>query len=187
MNPQTSRKIRNRTNPNDVFITPKLLAKRQIDMVMSSLQNDKHDNAIWYDPFRNSGNYFYQFPEGNHHWSEILDGDDFFAFPAGKHVDVVYSNPPYSCINQILAKTVEIKPKYISYLVGVGNLTPKRLEFLNIHGYFMENIHMCNVTHFYGSSFIIQFKLGLGNNVMSYDRGYWKNEARDILPRDIID
>ena len=174
MNPQTSHKSRNRANPNDVFITPKLLAKKQIDMVMSSLQNDKHDNEIWYDPFRNTGNYFYQFPEGNHHWSEILDGEDFFNF--NKEVEIICSNPPYSCINQLLAKTVELKPKYISFLVGMGNVTPKRLEFLNTHGYCMGKLHMCNVTHFYGSSFIIQFKLGLGNNVISYDRGYWKPE-----------
>ena len=56
MNFQTSHEIRNRKNANDVFITPKVLAKKKIDMVMSSLQNDKHDNAIWYDSFRNSGN-----------------------------------------------------------------------------------------------------------------------------------
>ena len=89
-------------------------------------------------------------------------------------MDIVCSNLPYSCINQILAKTVEIKPRYISYLVGMGHLTKKRLEFLNNHGYYLEKLHMCNVTHVYGSSFIIQFKLGLGNNVMSYDCGYWK-------------
>ena len=83
----TSHKIRQRTNPNDVFITPKLLAKKQIDMVMSSLQHDKIDNAIWYDPFRNSGHYYYHFPDGNHEWSEILDGKDFFDFD--KPVDIV--------------------------------------------------------------------------------------------------
>ena len=97
MNVQTSHKIRQRKNPNDVFITPKLLAKKQFDMVMSSLQNDKHDNAIWYDPFRNTGNYFFQIPEGNHEWSEILDGKELFEFD--KKVDIVCLNPPHSCIH----------------------------------------------------------------------------------------
>ena len=122
MNSQTAHKIRNRKNPNDVFKTPRLLVKKQIGMVMSSLQNDNHDNAIWYDPFRNTGNYFHQFPDGNHEWSEILDGRDLFEFD--KPVDVVCSNPQYSCINQILAKTVELKPKYIYiyiYIISCRN------------------------------------------------------------------
>ena len=59
MNAQTSHKTRQRKTHNDVFITPKLLAKQQVHMVLSSLQNDKNDNTIWYDPFTNSGNYFY--------------------------------------------------------------------------------------------------------------------------------
>ena len=185
MNPQTSHKIKNRASPSDVFITPKKLAKQQIDMVLSSLQNENHNKLVWYDPFRNTGNYFHQFPDGSNEWSETLDGKDFSD--VNNNVDVRCSNPPYSCINQILAKTVELNPKYISYIVGMGNLTPKRLEFLNTHGYFMEKIHMCNVTHFYGSSYILQFKLGSGTNVMSYDRGYWKDDASITLPRDVID
>ena len=141
-------------------------------MVISSLQNDKHDNAIWYDPYRNTGNDFNQFPERNHEWSEILDGKDFFEFD--KKVDIVCSNPPYACINQILAKTVELKPKYISYPVGMGNLTTKRLEFMNNHGYHLEKLHMCKIQNWYGMSFIIQFKLGSGKHCMSFDRVCWK-------------
>ena len=46
----------------------------------------------------------------------------------------------------------------------MGNLTTKHIEFMNTHGYHPEKLHMCNVTHFYGSSFIKQFKLGLATN-----------------------
>ena len=80
MNSINGHKIRQRETPNDVWITPKPLAKKQIDMVSASLDADKQENMkmVWYDPFRNSGNYFFQFPEGgDHEWSEILDGRDF--------------------------------------------------------------------------------------------------------------
>ena len=87
MNSINCHKIRQREVPNDVWITPLPLAKKQIDMVLASLESmvaDKQDNSktlpeiVWYDPFRNSGNYFHQFPKGDHEWSEILDGRDFF-------------------------------------------------------------------------------------------------------------
>ena len=144
-------------------------------MVSASLHADKQDNTIsmvWYDPFRNSGSYFHQFPEGDHEWSEILDGKVFFEFD--KHVDIVCSNPPYSCLNQVLVKSVELKPLIISFLVGMHNLTTKRIEFMNSHGYYMEKLHMCKIHNWYGMSFIIQFRLGVGENCMSYNRVYWK-------------
>ena len=68
-------------------------------------------------------------------------------------------------------KTVELKHRYISDLVGMGNLSTKRIEFINNHGYYLEKLHMCKIHNLYGMSFIIQFKLGLGNNCMSHDRG----------------
>ena len=181
MNSTIGHKIRQRETPNDVWITPKLLAKKQIDMVSASLLSmvaDKQENTktlpemVWYDPFRNSGNYFFQFPKGDHEWSEILDGKDFFDFD--KHVDVICSNPPYSCLNKILTKLVEIKPLIISLLLGLHNITPKRIEFLNKNGYYLEKLHLCRVSGWYGMSVITQFKLGAGENSMSYDRAPWK-------------
>ena len=181
MNSINCHKIRQREVPNDVWITPLPLAKKQIDMVSASLESmvaDKQDNSktlpeiVWYDPFRNSGNYFHQFPKGDHEWSEILDGKDFFDFD--KPVDVICSNPPYSCLNKILAKLVEIKPLIISLLLGLHNITPKRLELLNKNGYYLEKLHLCRISGWYGMSVIIQFKLGAGENIMSYDRVPWK-------------
>ena len=179
MNSTTGHKIRQRELPNDVWITPLPLAKKQIDMVSASLlsmvadKQDKQDEMVWYDPFRNSGNYFHQFPKGGHHeWSEILDGKDFFDFD--KHVDVICSNPPYSCLNKILAKLVEIKPLIISLLLGLHNMTPKRIELLNKNGYYLEKLHLCRVSGWYGMSLITQWKLGGCKNSMSYDRLPWK-------------
>ena len=71
MSSSSSHQIKKRDNANDVFITPLELAKKAIDMV------DYQENFVWYDPFKNSGSYYNQFPsECEKEWSEILDGKD---------------------------------------------------------------------------------------------------------------
>ena len=82
----TSHKIKQRETPNDVFITPIKLAKYNIDMI------EYKEEDVWYDPFKNNGSYYNQFPNENKLWSEILDGKDFFDF--NEKVDIVCSNPP---------------------------------------------------------------------------------------------
>ena len=59
-------------------IAPTELAKKHIEMI------EYNDNDIWYDPFKNSGNYYNNFPNDNKLWSEILDGKDFFDFSIKK-------------------------------------------------------------------------------------------------------
>ena len=66
--------IKKRSKANDVFITPLELAKNHIQMI------EYEESDIWYDPFKNSGNYYNQFPNDNKVWSEILEGEDFFDF-----------------------------------------------------------------------------------------------------------
>ena len=66
MSSSISRSIKNRENPNDVFITPLKLAKSHIDMI------DYKDTDVWYDPFKNNGSYHNQFPNENKKWSEII-------------------------------------------------------------------------------------------------------------------
>ena len=56
MSSQLSHNIKKRKAPKDVFITPVELAKKHIDMI------DYENSDIWFDPFKNSGNYFNQYP-----------------------------------------------------------------------------------------------------------------------------
>ena len=85
MSEKISRKIKQRDKANDVFITPVELAIKHIKLI----EYDKDD--IWYDPFKNSGNYYNNFPNENKVWSEILEGNDFFEF--NNKVDIICSNP----------------------------------------------------------------------------------------------
>ena len=74
--------IRSREKPNDVFITPRELAKLHIDM----LDSWYHSPAL--DPCRNDDSYYNQFPESDSQLSEsvrrdyceILGGKDFLEY-----------------------------------------------------------------------------------------------------------
>lgn len=160
-----SHSIKKRETPNDVFITPLPLAKKQIDFIKSD------ENDIWFDPFKNNGSYYNQFPTEKKVWAEILEGRDFFEF--NEKVDIICSNPPYSMIDNVLKKCIELQPKVISLLIGVNNLTCKRIEELNKNNYGLTILHFCKVFKWFGMSVIVQFELGK-ENIVSYDRTVWK-------------
>jgi len=165
MTSKISTAIKQRTNPNDVFITPKKLAKKCIDMI------DFEDDDIWYDPFKNNGSYYNQFPNENKKWSEILDGKDFFEFD--EEISIISSNPPYSLIDKVLAKSVDLNPRVIQYLIGMNNLTCKRIEFMEKAGYGLTKMHYCKVFKWYGMSFIVHFELDK-ENCIEYDRKVYR-------------
>lgn len=168
MSSKTSHNIIKREIPNDIFITPLKLAKFHIDMI------DYKEDDIWYDPFKNDGSYYNQFPHENKKWSkwsEILDGKDFFDFD--DKVDIICSNPPYSMINKVLEKSVELNPRIISYLIGINNLTPRRIEYMENNGYFISKIHLCKVYKWYGMTIIIIWEKNK-KSIISFDRTIWK-------------
>jgi len=161
MSESVSRKIKKRNKANDVFITPIPLAKKHIDMI------EYEDSDIWLDPFKNSGNYYNQFPNDCKVWAEILEGKDFFDFDM--EVDIICSNPPYSMIDKVIKKSIELKPHTISYLIGQNNLTAKRIETLNKAGYGLYKVRMMKVWDWYGLSYIVYFKKG-EENCIEIDR-----------------
>jgi len=162
MNCETSRSIKKRSKGNDVFITPIELAIKHVHLI------DYKDDDIWYDPFRNSGNYYNNFPNDNKLWSEILDGEDFFEFDTS--VDIICSNPPYSIIDKVLKKCIELEPHTISFLIGQNNLTAKRIETMNTAGYYLEKCVMLKVWDWYGLSYIVIFKNTCNTNCIDIDR-----------------
>ena len=129
------------------------------------------DDDIWYDPFKNDGSYYNQYPNENKKWSEILENKDFFDF--NEKVDIICSNPPYSMIDKVLEKSVSLKPRIISYLIGVNNLTAKRMEYMENNGFYITKIHMCKVFKWYGMSMIVVWEKDK-KPIMSYDRVVWR-------------
>lgn len=163
MSSTISHTIKQRDAPKDVFYTPSTLVKEHLDIVMEfAKEGDK-----WYDPFFGEGVYYNAYPTENKDFSEIAMGRDFFEYKT--EVDMIVSNPPYSMIDKVLEHSVSLKPRVISYLIGMGNLTARRMEFMNDHGYGLAELHMTKVFKWYGMSFIVTFVQG-AENKMSYDR-----------------
>lgn len=166
---KTGHSIKKRSKANDVFLTPVKLAKEHINMIPYV------EGEIWYDPFKNTGNYYNNFPSPKllSRWSEILQGLDFFEF--NEKVDVICSNPPYSMIDEVLEKCISLNPRVISLLIGMGNLTTRRMENMNKAGYGLKNMRMLKVQKWYGMSFIVHFEKG-ADDCFEYDRQVYYNE-----------
>ncbi len=164
---KTSHSIKQRTKPNDVFITPLDLAKKAIEMI------EYGESDVWLDPFKNSGNYYNQFPtECRKEYTEILEEKDFFDFDK-EDITIVCSNPPYSLLDDVIKKTIELKPRVINYLLGINNLTARRMEMLENAGYGLTKMHMCKVYKWYGMSVIVQFEI-FKPSIITMDRVVWK-------------
>jgi len=164
MNPSISHQIKHREVPKDVFYTPVAVAKTHI----ASIEYKPED--VWYDPFKGKGVYLSNFPTKNRVWSEITEGEDFFDIEEA-NADIICSNPPYSCLDAVLKKSVELKPRIISYLLLEGKMTPKRMEFMNKAGYGLTGMYMCKVFSWYGMAVAYTFTKGADNNAkVIYDR-----------------
>lgn len=161
---QKNHSIKHRETPNDVFITPVNLCKVHINLISGN-------GGKWLDPFKNSGNYYNNFPTENKDWCEILQERDFFEYK--EEIDVICSNPPYSILDRVLEHSVSLKPKIISYLIGINNLTAKRIEYMNENGYGLTIMYMCKVFKWFGMSVIVVFEKG-ENNIIQYDRTVWR-------------
>jgi hypothetical protein len=165
MKSNISHTIKKRDKPNDIFITPIELAKVAINMI------EYNENDIWLDPFKNSGNYYNNFPNENKKYTEILENKDFFDF--NESINIICSNPPYSILDKVIEKSINLNPRVINYLIGVNNLTAKRIETFNNNNYGLTKLHMCKVYKWYGMSLIVQFEKNK-KNIISYDRIVWR-------------
>ena len=177
MSSTSSHLIKGRKNAKDVFITPKALAKMHIDMIPDEYKNNK---SIWLDPCANSNVYYNQFPSEicAKHRCEILEGSSFFDLaPAGcLNGDganfVICSNPPYSILDDWFKRTIEVKPDCFSYLIGIGNLTARRIEWCEKAGYGLTKMKMLKVKSWYGMSIIVVFEKNKPS-IMTIDRKVW--------------
>jgi len=166
MTTEISRKIKNRKKANDVFITPLELAKKHIDMI------EYKDDDIWLDSCKNDGAYYNQFPNDIKDYCEILEGKDFFDYDS--YVDIIIQNPPYSLMDKWIKKNIELNPRVISFLIGIGNLTTRRIEFLENAGYGLTKMKMLKVYDWYGMSCIVVFEKGK-ESIIEYDRNVYRN------------
>ena len=159
----TQHKIKNRSTANDVFITPRPLAREHIEIV-SKLFNwtcggEERVHLSVLDPCRNNKNGSYYGQLGDFGWTfkmacnvdvdwcEISEGIDFFKYGnvenniSGVRAGVIIGNLPFSMIDKWLDHSAKLQPLIISYLMPVYSLTAKRLEMMEKAGYYLVNMH----------------------------------------------
>ena len=170
MSSNSSHLIKGRKTAKDIFITPKALAKMHIDMIPDEY---KTDSSIWLDPCANSNIYFDQFPDTIYYKYryEILEGTNFLDMNASNN-NVICSNPPYSILDDWFKKTIELNPDCFSYLIGIGNLTARRIEWCEKAGYGLTKMKMLKVKSWYGMSVIVVFEKNKPS-IMTIDRKVW--------------
>jgi hypothetical protein len=165
---EVSRKIQKRTKSNDVFITPINVAKQQIDM------HNIVDGELWLDPCRynKDGSYYSNFPANvKKDWCEISESKDFFDYDLKP--DIICQNPPYSIIDKWLSKVIELNPREFSLLIGVANLTTRRIEIIEKAGYGLTKMKMLKIYSWYGMSCIALFEKNK-KSIIEYDRKVYK-------------
>ena len=170
-----TKKIQKRNCANDVFYTPLLLAKQHLEYVEKYVE--PCDSIL--DGFFGKGAYYNQFDsvfkkDNIFDYTEIELGLDFLEY--NKKVDVIVSNPPYSIMDKILQKSVALKPHTISYLIGQNNLTCKRIEYMNSHGYFLDKLHYTKIYKWFGMSLIVIFTNKVCKNCIDFDRTVWRED-----------
>ena len=177
MSSSTSHKIKSRTTGNDVFITPRKLAKLHIDMIP---QKYISWNAGWLDPCKNDGSYYDQFPESvAEDYCEILEDEDFFLRQIHDYDSVIIGNPPYSILDAWLKHTIALEPDCFSYLIGQGALTTRRMEWIEKAGYTITRLHLTKVYKWYGMSYIIVCEKGADlPQKITMDRTVWREDPK---------
>lgn len=156
---KTNHDIKHRKKPNDEFYTPRELAHRLFLFLVGEPTWNRSDVVM--DNAYGTGNfYFYG-----------LKSKDFFN--DNREVDWYITNPPYSDLDKWLKKSCNAK-KGFAYLLGINNLTAKRIEDCEKKGFFITKIHLCKVFKWFGmSAFIVWEKNKPG--ILNYDRTVWKD------------
>jgi hypothetical protein len=172
---RTGTEIKKREKANDVFITPNALVKIHLDLVKEYVD----DGDLILDPFYGTGNYYNQFQtifdkNNRFDYTEINMGLDFLQYE--RTPNLIISNPPYSCIDAVLDKSISLNPHTISYLIGLMNLTCKRVEKMNRAGYFISKIYITKVFKWFGMSCIVVFTKKTDKNILEFDRTVWRED-----------
>jgi hypothetical protein len=107
------------------------------------------------DPSLGEGVFYYNFPSHvRKFWCEIDKDRDFYDFPY--KVDCVCGNPPYSQWTPWLEKTVQICDRFC-YIMGVLNLTPRRLDFMESKGFVLSSLTLLTIVPWTGNSWLTYF------------------------------
>ena len=148
--------IKHRKEPNNEFYTPRELAEKLFSLVPTDQDDRIMDNAYGTGRFYFRGFYSVDF------FNDMNDDIDWYI-----------TNPPYSELDKWLEKSCNAR-KGFAYLLGINNLTAKRIEDCEKRGFYITKIHLCKVFKWFGmSAFIVWEKNKTG--IIGYDRTVWRD------------
>lgn len=154
--------IKHRRFANDEFMTPRELAKILVPKVPLKVG----DTVI--DPSPGEGAFYDAFPSFVFK-TQILG--DFFEF--NHDYDWLITNPPYSKLDRWLEHSFDVADIGVAYLLGLHNITPRRLELANKYGFGLSAMHLCKVFHWFGISAFCIWQKGKPD-IVAYDRIVWR-------------
>jgi len=163
MKSQIAHKIKHREVPNDNFITPQELANKLVQLVPVESTDIICDNAYGTGVFLRAFNKI--------DVAIRQSTKDFFNWKVKQHWFI--TNPPYSNLDEWLRHSCKYSTKGFAYLLGLHNLTPRRIEICEKAGFGITKIHLCKVFKWFGiSAFVIWEKNKKG--IIEYNRKVWR-------------
>jgi len=158
MSHQNIKTIKNRIVPNDIIYTPEPVAK----LIIGMCDINPTDKVL--DPCKGEGVFFNNYPECNKNWCEITENKDFFKY--NDKVDWIIGNPPFSLWTKWLEHTAKITDNFC-YIMGIMNLTSKRIEKIKNAGFAITKIHFLKVRWWFGDSIVIVCQKNNSESVIS--------------------
>lgn len=164
MESRIAHNIKHRQHANDEFMTPKELARTLVPKVPIEL------GSTILDPCPGEGAFINAYPSGGYNFG-LAPHENFLEFDW--QVDYIITNPPYSDLDRWLEHSFKIARIGVCLLLGLHNITPKRLELANEAGFGLYGLHLCKVFHWFGiSAFCIWLKDQ--PDIVTYDRVVWR-------------
>lgn len=127
MKSSIAHKIKHREVSNNEFYIPNDLAKKLIDLVPLEKTDIVCDNAY------GTGVFYKNFPEFLYIKQYCTKEKDFLQWKTKQSWFI--TNPPYSNLDQWLEHSCKFATKGFAYLLGLHNLTPRRIEMCEKYGY----------------------------------------------------
>ena len=150
--------------------TPLDLARRLVALVPL-----RHNDVV-VDPAGGKNLVFYRaFPRCRKAY-DIENGDDFLALPLT--YDWAITKPPYHLLWKFIEKASSEAREGFASLVninGINTLTPKRLAFLEEHGFHMRHLHVVNIKAWLGKYYFYVFGRNPGPCALSWDVKSWEH------------
>ena len=113
------------------------------------------------DPCLGEGAFYENLPQNViKDWCEINKGKDFMNY--FEECDVVISNPPFvprKLFWEFNEKAMRVARRKIYWLINMASLnvfTPKRLEFMKDHKWFIQSLNIVNDKRWYGRYCMIE-------------------------------